>query len=1001
MDVQQGAVALCATAYYCHGGTGGLPEVYVFDANSAGSMLQSWYNNKMHEERPHDFFICACSAGETLPLSPALPADMLTACLTTPLRMALEWYIGFSHHKVVLPQVSDEMIRNIPGSTTDPSTPLGELHWILTAICESIAWCTLSLDQFQYLFRQDSATSSLFRNVILADRLLRAAGCTPVTHPPMSELAHRHPLWELWVYSLERVVSQLPILLAPNPTGEYVRSTFFDDQIAAFDIWIESGDLSGIPEQLPSVLLALYQPRYHIRVFLLLIKYLDSCRAAGHYAIKCGILQYLGGFTVKSPELLLVITPLWMQMVRADPCRGCAELQQYQGEKHLTNLLKLDSSTIQCTVAGEGFNHVEDAPQTRDSSPKGSPTTSGPTEKVEKPQFYYLLKDCSVNRCKSIACYILCQFLLRGEKQCTLCWNNRLLNAAFPCLSADCPELQSWACLLLSTLFSGLRHAKRFAAKECTTRFSLFTALLDNPSPIVRSSCVTLLASIVGTRADLLPEDQQLRFLQMEKTLLIKLRNYLFDASVNVREEIIYFCCQILYSYKGALPSRYIGITAIQDYVADIGRPSLSWTLEEPEVGVKSQLHAARPTVNAHFNDAVVFETTFLTSDDPSPESPDIAPESLCPTALTIVEGLLHDAAQMLCVLSYNCDAGLVSTALKRLSNGGAPVSQRFAFEAFRNMCSVTSVIVTLTEADRTRATSNTDIMRQLVLDLKTRKIGQPHGGDLGGEEDPTEMTNYEQRKDPWSVGATSLSSAAKYQIISGAVQADMVVCADFRALEASMVVATRKQVVHYISYDSYSSQEIVNSFPVRLPGPVHDVKVINDLSEQSGILLVNKKGGFNLLKNCWEAGQAPVEVAVFSACPPAENRWIDLKTCYRSSDATLIFGGPIGASGGTEIHTLSLATEQVGQRIGVPGSAVLTTLASASAQRGLLAGFSDAVVRYYDDRQGMFGMVGVLQCGTDPSTRAIEPLLGVGRWSRGQPPTLSQVAAPRYVCLI
>lgn len=35
----------------------------------------------------------ACSPTELLPQDPNLPADLFTACLTTPIKMALRWYV--------------------------------------------------------------------------------------------------------------------------------------------------------------------------------------------------------------------------------------------------------------------------------------------------------------------------------------------------------------------------------------------------------------------------------------------------------------------------------------------------------------------------------------------------------------------------------------------------------------------------------------------------------------------------------------------------------------------------------------------------------------------------------------------------------------------------------------------------------------------------------------------------------------------------------------------
>jgi len=100
----------------------------------------------------------------------------------------------------------------IPGQLTDRRTMLGELNWIFTAITDTIAWNTLprgnrfelykftdakksmiilimkikcSIDLFQRLFRQDLLVASLFRNFLLAERILRSYDCTPVSSPKL------------------------------------------------------------------------------------------------------------------------------------------------------------------------------------------------------------------------------------------------------------------------------------------------------------------------------------------------------------------------------------------------------------------------------------------------------------------------------------------------------------------------------------------------------------------------------------------------------------------------------------------------------------------------------------------------------------------------------------------------------------------------------------------------------------------------------------------------
>lgn len=54
---------------------------------------------------------------------------------------------------------------------------LGELNWIFTAITDTIAWNILPRDLFQKLFRQDLLVASLFRNFLLAERILRYVTC--------------------------------------------------------------------------------------------------------------------------------------------------------------------------------------------------------------------------------------------------------------------------------------------------------------------------------------------------------------------------------------------------------------------------------------------------------------------------------------------------------------------------------------------------------------------------------------------------------------------------------------------------------------------------------------------------------------------------------------------------------------------------------------------------------------------------------------------------------
>ncbi len=137
------------------------------------------------------------------------------------------------------PGLTLDMIDNIPGRLTDRRTPLGELNWIFTAITDTIAWnmlprskyllrilqhpivhliyipfkssfyffSLLSLDLFQKLFRQDLLVASLFRNFLLAERIMRSLNCTPISYPRLPP-TFQHPMW----YASSLLLLLLPLL---------------------------------------------------------------------------------------------------------------------------------------------------------------------------------------------------------------------------------------------------------------------------------------------------------------------------------------------------------------------------------------------------------------------------------------------------------------------------------------------------------------------------------------------------------------------------------------------------------------------------------------------------------------------------------------------------------------------------------------------------------------------------------------------------------------------
>ncbi len=109
-------------------------------------------------------------------------------------------------------------VSEIPGKLGDRKTPLGKLNWIFTAITDTIAWNSLPSNVFQHLFRQDLLVASLFRNFLLADRILRGLGCSPVSEPRLPPTSE-HPLWLMWDSAAESCLQQFSSIYRVRKSG--------------------------------------------------------------------------------------------------------------------------------------------------------------------------------------------------------------------------------------------------------------------------------------------------------------------------------------------------------------------------------------------------------------------------------------------------------------------------------------------------------------------------------------------------------------------------------------------------------------------------------------------------------------------------------------------------------------------------------------------------------------------------------------------------------------
>ncbi|KAK3404989.1 hypothetical protein EUGRSUZ_K01267 [Eucalyptus grandis] len=297
------------------------PSIYVFDCSAAGLIvnafieLNDWGAASTSGSTRDCIILAACEAHETLPQSSDFPADVFTSCLTTPIKMALRW---FCTRSLLRESLDHSLIDKIPGRPNDRKTPLGELNWIFTAVTDTIAWNVLPHDLFQRLFRQDLLVASLFRNFLLAERIMRSANCSPISHPALPP-THQHHMWDAWDMAAEICLSQLPSLVEDSGP-EFQPSPFFTEQLTAFEVWLDHGsENKKPPEQLPIVLQVLLSQSHRFRALVLLGRFLDMGPWAVDLALSVGIFPYvLKLLQTTTPELRQILVFIWTKILALD-----------------------------------------------------------------------------------------------------------------------------------------------------------------------------------------------------------------------------------------------------------------------------------------------------------------------------------------------------------------------------------------------------------------------------------------------------------------------------------------------------------------------------------------------------------------------------------------------------------------------------------------------------------------------------------------------------------
>ena len=494
----------------------GGPSIYVLDVAHAGNVVANFgrfidkheeENRKALEKDPsvpiqsfgENILLAACGKDETLPTNPDLPADLFTSCLTTPVNISLRCFLLQSQYTmgVVLKDLD-----KVPGRLQERRTPLGELNWIFTAITDTIAWNYLPRELFKKLFRQDLMVAALFRNYLLADRLMRANGCRPETEPTLPP-THEHPLWQSWDLALEMVLMQLPALIASEEGSshyEYQNSNFFAEQLTAFDVYLSQGALERkAPDQLPIVLQVLLSQVHRLRALILLSRFLDLGPWAVNLALKIGIFPYVLKLLQSAAiELKPVLIFIWSRILAVDgSCQN--DLLRDNGFRYFLNVLR--------------------------------------------PDVVLPVNNMSEHRAMSL--FIIAMFCKDFQAgQIAIAGREVFQDCIVHLGDLEDPLLRQWSCLCISMIWKDFDQAKAIASASDLSTHHVLCRLVVDPVPEVRAAAIHALTTYLGR-----PEHggQQA---QNEQSIASTMMLMTSDGNSMVRSELLVFFSTFIRRYE-------------------------------------------------------------------------------------------------------------------------------------------------------------------------------------------------------------------------------------------------------------------------------------------------------------------------------------------------------------------------------------------------------------------------------------------------------------------
>lgn len=644
----------------------GAPYIMVVDTNAAGHVIENnkrFIQKRIDDEANHhtdmaspspvsayieSIQLGACQSNEILPLNPDLPADLFTCCLTRPIEMSIKWFILFSplREKGYYDILKNKNgVIEIPGKLTDRRTPLGELNWIFIAVTDTIAWTSLSRPLFKKLFRQDLVIAALFRNFLLAKKLMPEAGCHPISDPPLPDVSS-HPMWDSWEFAIDQILGQMlekkesepavvdmtdiPQLQIASSASEadlngsqkksksssipsnqmqngwnYQHCSFFQQHLTAFEVWLQYGSaIKEPPQQLPIVLQVLLSQAHRLRALHLLSNFLDLGPWAVYLALSVGMFPYIQKLLQSpSPDLKPILIFIWTRIMSVDYQNAQQELVKDRGYNYFTQMLTF---------------------QPRPSQPhiQGNPLV------IESPA---VNNNVTFADQKAMSAFVLAMFVRDHKQGQKLAFSIDVVKICISYIeTSESPLLRQWSALLISGMVK--EHLEAVVIIMRSGAFGKLLSLVNDPIPEIRASIVDALSNFVllSNEGDELENSYGLREELNQQDLKIagELLNLCNDGSALIRREVVCFFSRFVVKYiEFFLVSAF---SQLEEEITLIDKPSII-----------DEIRRKSPAYGSIFS--TVWKALLIASEDPHDEVKNYAEQVIDYIMLKLDESQLGD----------------------------------------------------------------------------------------------------------------------------------------------------------------------------------------------------------------------------------------------------------------------------------------------------------------------------------------------------------------------